>query len=98
MPSEEKDYIDVGIEVRLQADQLEYVEKNPEGLTIEGCEQKVRDWKRSNNRLQLSMYEFMLKKCKNFAKSGKTVDDRIIYARDNEGKASWLEPPKSTLK
>lgn len=89
MDEGDKGYFDVQRDTPLQVDQIEYIEKNPEGLTIEGCEKKIKDWKRSSNQYTQKMYDVMLKSCKTFTKSGKTADEKVIYSRDKEGNVTW---------
>lgn len=91
MVETEKGFIEVNRDFVLTQDQLEFVKENPAGLTKEGCEEEIRNWKKSSNKRQKMMYEYMLKNCKIFTESG-TIDGRIIFARDSEGKARWVEP------
>lgn len=76
----------------LQPDQLEEIRDNKAGLTREGCEKKLELWKQSRNKYQIQFYDQMLKRCKNFKTSGKTVDGRVIYSRDENGKVNWAGP------
>lgn len=88
--NEEKDYFEIRKDAPLQKDQVEYIEKNPEGLTKEGCEQRIKEWKASNNRYVKKMYERMLETCRTFETSGKTNDGKTILARKN-GKITSME-------
>jgi len=74
--------------VFLTPDQRDIVENNPARLTKEGCMKEVENWKRSSNKKVLTMYEVMLRKCKRFAKSGKSGND-LVFARDELGKPVW---------
>jgi len=88
----ETDFIEVGKEVRLTADQLTFAKDNPARLTKEGCQVEEYNWgKKSKNRNQAAMYTYMLKNCKVFASSGKTADGKTVLSRDENGKASWAE-------
>lgn len=68
-------------EVRLIPEDLKIINDNPGGLTKEGCMHKVWLWAQSNNFHQLVRYLAMYKISKNFAKSGKTEDGKIILSR-----------------
>ena len=84
----DEQFVDIQKQVRLTPDQLEFAKENPKGLTKEGCEEEIKNWKMSNNKYSQAMYGYMLKNCKNFTPSGKTVDGRVIFAREG-GKVSW---------
>ncbi len=84
----EKDFKEIGVDVVLQKDQLKYMERNPEGLTKEGCQRRLVEVKMSHNRYLIRQFEHMVESCKNFETSGKTTDGKVILARLN-GKVTW---------
>lgn len=86
----EENYIDIRRETKLTPDEIAYIERNPEGLTREGAEKSLDNWRHSSNRYKIAQFESMLKYGKSFTNSGKTVDGRTIYARVN-GKITWTE-------
>jgi len=86
----EDEMIDVTRQVVLTEEQLEFIEKNPRGLTKEGCQLEVENWKNSHNRQTLRMYQTMLEKCKNFTTSGRTADNRTVYCRSVTGEPTWV--------
>lgn len=78
--------------ITLPPTEMDYVEKNPEGLTKEGVEHNLKSWKReSRNKYIIRRYEIMLKTCKSFTPSGKTIDGRTVLSRNNDGKVTWSE-------
>jgi len=72
---------DVKREVRLTPEDIEIIEKNPRGLTKEGCMVKVWQWLQSNNFPLIMRYLAMYKMCKTFTKSGTMDDGSIILAK-----------------
>ena len=86
---ENENYIDIKNKTQLSPEQLNIIEHNPNGLTKEGCEEKLKLWQKSSNAYEKRMYEVMLKACKKFAPSGKTVDGRTILAKMPDGNL-WL--------
>jgi|TARA_Y100000034_G_scaffold94384_1_gene114368 hypothetical protein len=67
---------------------------NPENLTKEGLDERIRIWKRSNNRHVQIKYATMKAQCKELATSGKTKDGLVIYSRNKDGSAKWTEAPR----
>lgn len=95
MPKEQ--FIDLGNKkkVVLTKTDIEFIRDNPHGLTKEGCRAYMNDWiKRSRNRYMRARYVAMEQRCKNFTKSGKLKDGRIILSRDhknNPNESAWLD-------
>lgn len=92
MPEDDENYIDIKKKVVLSPEDLDFAKENPAGLTKEGVEEELRNWKMSSNRYKKRMFEWMLVNCKNLTASGKTVDDRPIFAR-KKGKITWSGQP-----
>ena len=86
---DEKGYYEVKKDDVMQKDQIMFVRENPSGLTKEGCEEEIKNWKQSRNSVQRKMYEYMLTNCKTFTESG-NVESRVIFSRDKEGTPNWL--------
>lgn len=78
-----------------QENEWDMIFNNPGGLTKEGLDEKIRIWGKSQNKYVQAIYNTMKLKCRDFAKSGKTQEGLIIYSRDKEGAARWVEPPKT---
>ena len=70
---------------------------NPNGLTKEGIEEKIKIWSKSNNKHVKIKYETMKARCKNVQPSGKTPDGKIILANVN-GVPVWTKPDDSKPK
>lgn len=91
----EKSYNDVGRDGRgvyMSPEDVDYVDKNPEGLTKEGVEESLKLWKTCKNKYVRTKYEVMLKVCKNLQKSGRTTEGGRIFARDPKtNKITWAE-------
>jgi len=83
-------YVDFMKETMLPIEEVEFIKTNPEGLTKEGAECHLKNWKHSTNKYQVVKYESMLKVCKNFTESGKTPDGKTIMARDGKN-ITWSE-------
>ena len=86
--SEKEDFVDVSVKnldkmeiSDLTPEQLNTIKDNPEGLTREGAEHQLWLWMKSNNKYMKKQYLLMLKHCKTFANSGKTVDGKDIFTR-----------------
>tara|TARA_Y100000310_G_C20698489_1_gene827455 strand:- start:92 stop:364 length:273 start_codon:yes stop_codon:yes gene_type:complete len=86
----DESFIDIMRETKLPADELDSVLSNPEGLTREGVEYHLGQWKNSNNKYVVKKYDEMLKRCKNLESSGKTTDGKTILARI-DGKVTWAQ-------
>lgn len=67
------------------------INENPRGLTREGIEKSIELWKKSSNGHVVIKFKTMLANCKKIAESGKTKAGLIIYARSEDGAASWVE-------
>ena len=81
-----KDQIQVPIENK------DFVENNPEGLTLEGAKFNARQWKvLSKNKYTAAKYDLMVHTCKNFTKSGKLENGKTILSRDIDNKVTWAE-------
>ena len=88
--SELKDFVDISKESPLAPEQIRTIVENPGGLTKEGVEKKITLQNQSHNKYQKKMYQMMLKRCKNLATSGKTIDGQIILAR-RDGTITWTD-------
>lgn len=87
----DEDFVNVNKEVKLPADEIEYIEKNPEGLTKEGIQHNLDSWsKNSRNQYVIKRYQIMKERCKVVATSGKLDDGRTILARHPDG-TMWAE-------
>jgi len=90
--AQEEGFIDIMKETKLPPEAVDFITKNPEGLTKEGAEFAYKQWKTdSRNKYTTKKYESMIKHCKNFTNSGKLQDGRTILARDADGKVTWAE-------
>lgn len=91
MAEMDEDFVDIQDKKKifLLKEDIDMIRDNPEGLTKEGCEFHVKNWDASKNRYVKAKYRVMLAKCKNFTKSGKTVDGKTILARDKKGNIQW---------
>ena len=88
----EEGFIDIMRETKLPEDAVDYITKNPEGLTKEGCLVSINQWKyNSRNKYNTKKYEEMIKRCKNFTNSGKLSDGKTILSRNADGGVTWAE-------
>jgi len=85
----EDEHIDIKKDFVFTASDIDFIQNNPAGLTKEGCELELKNWKKSSNRYRQKIFEVMLQKCKNFRESGKTSLGQIIYARDKTDRPTW---------
>ena len=90
----EETFIDLDTQVVMTAEQLMIIKDNPAGLTLEGAEMELKNWLRSNNRYMKEMYNAMIKKCKTFSQSGKTLDGYPILRRNEAGEPQWIDKSK----
>ena len=97
---DDESYIDFTRQTVVPIEELDSIVNNPEGLTIEGVKFNIASYpapkgtgrgKKGGNKYIRGKYELMLKKCKNFAKSGKLEDGRTILSRDEKGNVTWAE-------
>ena len=87
---EEEGFIDIMKQTMLPIEAVDYITKNPEGLTREGCLFNLHEWKYgSRNKYTTKKYEEMLKRCKSFSNSGKTSEGKTILARDVNNRVTW---------
>ena len=88
---EEEGFIDIMKQTMLPIEAVDYLTKNPEGLTREGCLVTLNQWKHgSRNKYTIKKYDEMLKRCKNFSTSGKIPNGKTILAKlDN--KVTWSD-------
>ncbi|MAH50300.1 hypothetical protein CMI37_31050 [Candidatus Pacearchaeota archaeon] len=75
-----------------QEQEWRQIKENPNNLTKEGLDEKVRIWKRSQNKHVQIKYQTMKAQCQKLAESGKTKDGRTIFSRFPDGAARWLSP------
>jgi len=80
-----------GSQTVFQETEWDQIHKNHGNLTKEGIAKKVELWKNSSNKHTYIKYQTMAAQCKNIAPSGNTPEGLIIYARDKEGLARWIE-------
>lgn len=83
------------VEVSLTPQDKVMINKNPGGLTKEGCMVRVWHWSQCHNPPTLSRYIAMYKFCKNFVKSGTLEDGNVILAKQlrvskNGIKKQWV--------
>jgi hypothetical protein len=90
--ADNESFIDLQKETKLPYEEVDYVMKNPEGLTKEGVDYNVKQWGKSN-RYAVRKYELMRTRCEKIAQSGKLEDGRTILARNPNGDiwAQWLD-------
>ena len=74
----------------LAPEQIEAIKNNPRGLTKEGCEEELSNWKKSSNKYMIRMYSEMLVHCKCFKASARTTAGSIILAKRKDG-TLWLK-------
>jgi hypothetical protein len=75
-----------------QEEEKKHILYNPSGLTREGVEEKIRQWKNSNNAHVRIKYQSMLKNCKLLTSSGLTTEGDIILGRAKDGSPTWTKP------
>ena len=92
MAEEKEDIVYFKNQIRVPIENKDFVENNPEGLTLEGAKFNVYQWKtKSRNKYVAAKYDLMVYTCKNFTKSGKLADGKTILSRDEEGNVTWSE-------
>lgn len=81
--------------------QLEWhqILRNPERLTKEGIEEKIRYWNfKCHNKHMKLKYQTMLKRCQEIEPSEKTDDGQIVLAKNPDGSPRWVKPKEEGKK
>ena len=86
--SENKDFVEIGVDNFLTAEQKGYIKDNVPGYTREGVVEEIKNWKNSSNKNQVYLYEQMLNYGKSLKPSNFTKDGRIILSVKN-GRVTW---------
>ena len=84
--------------VVFQENEWALINNNPGRLTKEGVQKKVELWKLSANKHVRILYQTMLAQCKKLETSGKTKAGAVIYSRNKDGSARWVEEESNQIK